>query len=245
MLQEIRSKKKITVLQLQRLCGYLNFLCKAIVPGRAFTSRLYSKLAGKSGEPLKKHYHISVNEEMKLDILVWENFLQHQSAYCRPFMDFTIWTAEDIQMYSDASKSLGFGGYCGDSWLFSGWPKGFIEDQNPSIDYLELFGVAAVVLKWIYKFKNRRILLHCDNEGVCFMLNKSSGKCKNTMVLMRLITLECMIHNVRIFAEHLSSEENLLSDALSRLDLKRFFDNAPDSVDQFPSTIPEAYLANL
>ena len=37
------SKKKATVKELQSLAGLLNFLNKAIHPGRAFTRRMYSK----------------------------------------------------------------------------------------------------------------------------------------------------------------------------------------------------------
>ena len=50
MIQFILNKRskgkalKITVLQLQKICGFLNFLGRAVVPGRAFTWRLYSKL---------------------------------------------------------------------------------------------------------------------------------------------------------------------------------------------------------
>ena len=36
-----KNKKKITVHQLQKLCRFLNFLCRAIVPGRAFVRWLY------------------------------------------------------------------------------------------------------------------------------------------------------------------------------------------------------------
>ena len=178
---------------------------------------------------------------MRLDIQVWENFLTHQSIYCRPFMDFEIYTSEDIGMYSDASKNpeLGVGGWCGSNWLAQKWPKGFILQKNPSIEYLELYGVAAVVLKWIHRFANKRILLYCDNESVCFMLNKSLGKCKNTMILMRHIVLECLVHNVRIYAEHLSSEKNFLADHLSRLRIGKFFEEAPDCMDRNPTALPE------
>ena len=39
------KKKKVTLHQLQQLCGFLNFLAKAVVPGRTFMRRLYSNLA--------------------------------------------------------------------------------------------------------------------------------------------------------------------------------------------------------
>ena len=36
LLQTMLAKKKVTVKELQVLCGYLNFLAKAIFPGRTF-----------------------------------------------------------------------------------------------------------------------------------------------------------------------------------------------------------------
>ena len=36
LLEIVSNQRKTTVKELQHLCGYLNFLCKAIFPGRAF-----------------------------------------------------------------------------------------------------------------------------------------------------------------------------------------------------------------
>ena len=36
-----KQNKKITLHELQKMCGFLNHLCRAIIPGRAFTRRLY------------------------------------------------------------------------------------------------------------------------------------------------------------------------------------------------------------
>ena len=47
MLNLLLSKRKTTVKQLQVLTSYLNFLTKAVVPGRMFTRHLYSKIAAK------------------------------------------------------------------------------------------------------------------------------------------------------------------------------------------------------
>ena len=101
--------KKLTLHQLQQICGYLNFLCKAVVPGRAFTRRLSSHTSG----VLKPHHHIRITEEMKLDLEMWKIFLRHPSAYCRPFLDFsTKVTSTDLDFYTDASGRIGFGGVC-------------------------------------------------------------------------------------------------------------------------------------
>ena len=47
-IDQVLNFKKTTVHQMQKICGYLNFLGRSIVPGRAFTRRLYS--VGKSKE---------------------------------------------------------------------------------------------------------------------------------------------------------------------------------------------------
>ena len=46
LLDKYSNKRKIQLHELQKLCGFLNFLCRAIVPGRAFTRRHYAKASG-------------------------------------------------------------------------------------------------------------------------------------------------------------------------------------------------------
>ena len=166
---------------------------------------------------MKPHYHIKVNGEMKADLQIWKIFLQHPSVFCRPFMDYSkTFKASEIDMYSDATRNfqLGCGGYCGSSWFCQKWDP-FVKKVNPSIGYLELYAVTVAVLLWIHRFKNQKIQLFCDNKSAVDMINASSSKCRNCMVLIRLITLEGLKNNVRIFVKHVKSENNEISDALS------------------------------
>ena len=73
-------------------------------------------------------------------------------------------------MFSDSSKNakLGFGATCGRSWMFSQWDEDFIENNDPSIAYLELYALTAGVMQWIHRFRNRRIILFCDNQCHCY-----------------------------------------------------------------------------
>ena len=48
------------------------------------------------------------------------------------------------------------------------------------------------------------------------MIRNSSSSCKNCMVLIRLIVLECLTWNVRLFCKHVRTEDNYFADALSR-----------------------------
>ena len=58
------------------------------------------------------------------------------------------------------------------------------------------------------------------------------------MVLIRIIVLECLIHNVKVTAEWVATGDNGKADALSRMDLKRFRDLGPNMED-VPVKIPE------
>ena len=117
-----RHKKKVTIHQLQQVCGLLNFLCHCVVPSRAFTRRLYSLT---EGNYLKLHHHVRITEEMCLDLAVWESFLSFPGVFCHPFLDFKELRADEINMYSDASRAVdkAFRVYCDEQWTFGRWKE--------------------------------------------------------------------------------------------------------------------------
>ena len=231
------NNKKATVLQIQRLCGSLNFLCKCVVPGRTFTRRLYSTVSSK----LKPHHHIHITRENRMDLTVWKQFLIFPGIFNRNFLDLFQINSEEIDMYSDAAKSWkrGFSAYCGTDWTFGVWPRDFIENMNPSIEFLELYGVAIGVLLWIRKYSNKSIAIFCDNKSVCDMLNATVSSCKHCMILIRLIVLECMIRNVKLELKHVRSEDNGKADALSRLQFNRFRELGPN-MKEYPEELPNS-----
>ena len=232
-----KKNRKITINKLQNLTGFLNFLCRCVVPGRTFVRRLYNL---GSNEKLLPHHHVRITAECRMDMSIWKRLLSDPITCCRPFLQCFEQTAEDIDMYSDASGAIdkGFGAYCGTKWTFNTWDKKWFARANLSIEYLELFAVTVAVLLWTNKFKDARILLHCDNESVCKMINKCSSSCKNCMVLLRLIVLECLTHNVQITAEWVATGDNGKADALSRLEFDRFWRLAPH-MDRTPTLLPK------
>ena len=60
-LNRVIEARKVMVLELQKLAGLLNFLSRAIVPGRAFTRRIYAKFVNTD---LEQHYHIKADAEL-------------------------------------------------------------------------------------------------------------------------------------------------------------------------------------
>ena len=178
MLQRLLKKKKATVWELQQLCDYLNFLIRAIFPGRVFTRQMYSKFAGitqakawimarSRNEPnthisiskkLKPYHHICLDREFKLDGEVWLQFLSMDSmtAVNRPMIDLARQPVPptDLNFYSDASTNpeLGFGCiYNNRCWIGEQWEPNFIHSVQPSIEYLELFTLCAGIFTWEHK----------------------------------------------------------------------------------------------
>ena len=237
-----RRSRKITLLELQRIAGYLNFLCRVIVPGRPFTRRLY--YACKNLQ--KPYHHTNLTGELKKDLRMWLDFLNHPTVYCRPFLDFdNAIRADQIDMYTDASRNfdLGAGDVCQKSWYYLRWNREFMEEKQPSIEYLELYAVAVAVLNWIHRFSNRQVILFCDNISVVYMINRCTSTCKNCLKLIRLIVFEGLIHNVRIFANYVSTKQNAVADALSRSNLRKFYRITKGKYEISPTEIPSQLWA--
>ena len=238
----MKRTKKLTLLQLQKICGFLNFIGRAIVPGRAFTRRLYAYTSSKK-RILKPHHHIRLEPEMVMDLQMWKKFIDNQSIFCRPFIDFNkTWNAEEIDFYTDSSKNsrLGFGGYFKKFWMVQNWDRKFIKKFDPSIQYLELYAVVAAVLAWGHHLKNLRVILFCDNRSVCSMINTTSSKCKNCMILIRLLVLKCLNFNLRVYAKFVRSKDNKIADSLSRLQFNRFHNlTKGKNFDSHSTRVPE------
>ena len=219
MLDKMLSKRKATLRELQQLCGFLNFLNKCIVPGRAFMRRMYAQ-----GKNLTKpHHHFNISAEFRMDLTMWRDFLEHPAAFSRSFFDLDeelYFAPQDF--FTDASSTKGCGGYHLDQWFILEWPEEFLTMAQPSINYLELYALTLGILTWGHWHKNRNIVIFCDNQSVIQMVNKVTSSCANCMVLIRFIVLHCMIHNIRIRVKYVKSQDNTFADLLSRMKYKEF-----------------------
>ena len=229
-LKELLARKKATVKELEKLAGFLNFLSRAIILGRTFTRCMYAKFTG-TFEKLKSHHHVKLDREFKSDCQVWLDCLTHQEVcgICRPWVDWeNDKVAQIINFYTDASGGIdngGLGCVYKTHWAVEAWGKRFMLEKKPSIEYLELFALAAGLLMWSRDTDicNNRVIVHCDNMSVVGMINNMTSSCKNCMFLLRRIIKDTMVNNYRVFAVHLRSEENDLADALSRNQMDRFW----------------------
>ena len=123
--------------------------------------------------------------------------------------------------------------------MFEYWDKTFLSEASPSINYLELYAVATAVLAWIGRFRNRRVTIFTDNKGVRDMINSNVASTKNSMVLIRIIVLKCLVENVKLKAKYVASEDNNFADHLSRGRIKDFRKESKGKYEKEPTPIPE------
>ena len=245
------DRKKVTIRFVQQLSGTLNFLNRALVPGRAFTRRMYDKLKLKDqqGRPLKQYHHVNLGKPFLQDCKVWKYFLQNcednVAQLCRPFIDLKCFeTANTLNFYTDASLSKkhgGLGGIFGERWIMEKWNVQFLETASPSIEFLELFALVAGILTWghLPALQNTRIIVFCDNKSSRDMVNSLTTNCPKCMKLIRLLTMDNITNNRRVFVRYVKSKENSLADSLSRGKMSTFFRDAPENVNKNADMIPK------
>ena len=132
----------------------------------------------------------------------------------------------DIGFYSDAStaKDLGFRAVLKTRWIKGLWPEGFIQAEQPSIKFLELFTLTVGILVWQQEdaWQNAKICVHCDNQAVVQMINNLSSSCAHCMTLLRILVLNGLKFNQQLYAKWIDTKSNYLSDALSCNQMVRF-----------------------
>ena len=242
MLQWILGRKSVTVKELQRLTGLLNFLGRAIFPGRAFTRRMYAKFAGKkeNNDKLKSYHHVRLDLEFRSDCDTWLFFLKHYTlnALCRPFVDLNVFeTSVTLNFYTDASMKYGCGCYFNGLWIKMAWPQRFIYNCKPSIEFLELYALCVGVMSWTHLLENCRVVVFCDNISVRDMVNSTSSTCRKCMTLIRMLVLDGLVHNRRVFVKHVLGRSNILADSLSRDVMSTFWKFAPKNTSSTASCV--------
>ena len=85
--------------------------------------------------------------------------------------------------------------------------------------------------------------MFCDNISIKNMVNNLTSGCRNCMYLIRMLTLNNLKFNRRVFVKYLQSKKNKFADALLRLKVKHFFKIAPTGLKRYPEKLaPELWL---
>ena len=173
--------------------------------GRLFLRRLIDL----STTARKLYYHVTLNAEARADIKWWEDFLPSWNGVAM-FLD-PEWTAADsLQLFMDASGSLGFGAYFKGAWLRGDWhPHQCLPLR--SIQWQELFAIVATASTWGHHWSGLRIHFHCDTLPTVQAWARQSSKHPDLMQLLRTLFLVAAQHNFTIRMSHLPGTKETIT----------------------------------
>ena len=229
LLNAFACRSKVTLRELQSLIGVLNFACSVDVPGRAFLRRLIDLTVGVA----QPHHRIRLTQQAQLDIAMWLQFLQSFNGRSF-FLNTHFITGDYLQLYTDASGSVGYGAVYGNQWFHGTWPASWLKHN---ITTLELYPIVAAVLVWGEEWTNKSVCFYTDNEALVAIINKQTSRDHCVMTLIRKLVLTCLQLNVSFTARHIAGRDNTLADKLSRLQVTEFRALAPWS-RILPTTVP-------
>ena len=224
-ISQFLSSKSVTLRQTQSLCGMLNFACGVI-------ARLYDLGVGLS----KPYYKVRVNKHVKQDLTVWRHFLDHYNGTTL-LLDYVWLSNQDLQLFTDASTTIGFGGVFGCKWFHGTWSDRY---RGSNIAILELYPICLALHLWAKLLTNKCLTINSDNMSVVYVLNSFTSKENSIMILLRKLALITMTHNILIRARHLPGSLNLLTDLLSRKQVQRAREQAP-YLEAIATPIPEQW----
>ncbi|VDI05554.1 Hypothetical predicted protein [Mytilus galloprovincialis] len=234
-IRKILHKSSCTKRELLQLLGHLNFASRVILPGRSFVSYLIN--LSTTVKDLSDFVHLST--ECRTDLDFWLRFLSNWNGITM-FHENEFTSSFDMELFTDAASTIGFGGFFRGKFFYSTWPLELPSlTNNLSIAFLELYPIVVAALLWGPEWSCKRILFWCDNEATVAIVKKGRSKTLEIMKLMRQLTWCAAKYNFYFSAKHVPGYKNQISDALSRLQITRFHKLAPKA-EQSPCIVPSA-----
>jgi hypothetical protein len=119
----------------------------------------------------------------------------------------------NFKFYTDASGTVGFGGVFNDKWFAGTWPASHQNRLNIAV--LELYPVYVALHLWTERFSNSVVEGYTDNKAVVEVIQRWYAKDKQLRQLLKPITMTCLLHNIRLSAQHIPGKDNIGPDLLS------------------------------
>lgn len=234
----IAAAEWVTSKQLEKAHGYFEHLAKAVFAAKAFLRRLRESLKQSKTTPAAS---VRVTRALQLDLRFWQTYAARWNGQAEilraPVM------AEGF-LSTDASD-WGMGGfYAGEDWFSYGWHElarahqrlpPHVRKYNKrklwpnrrvpalwGIEYREQYAVFYSMLRWVERFRGKTVTEHCDNEVARWTLNNGTAENIYVMRLVRHMYRVMADTHMRVWVVRISSEANILADALSRNQMRTF-----------------------
>ena len=184
------TRRSTTKRELLSLIGKLAFAARDVPAGRLFLRRLISLSTCAS----HLHHHIRLNAEARADIAWWQAFLPTWNGTAK-FISPLAKVAADIELYTDASGTLGCGAYYRGAWFHYAWQP---HQHSHSIQWKELFAIVTAALTWGPSWTGSKIRFHCDNLAIVLAWEAQRCKQLDIMALLRTLFFAAASYNYHV-----------------------------------------------
>ena len=146
--------------------------------------------------------------------------------------------ADSLDLYTDASATLGFGAFFAGEWFNGKWPQ-WLLDEKHCIEYLEMVPVYLSRRRVVRETVSvNALFFHSDNLGVVQAWeNLKVRQPFRVLDLMRRLVMVAATKNLAVTIKHIRGLDNHVADALSRFQMERFRRCAPFA-EKFPTPTP-------
>lgn len=224
------QERSLSLRQLQQINGYLNFVSTVVPLGHTFLRRLYDmELFFPPGDGNQRR---RISSEGWRDLAWWAEVLSGT-----PERSITTRDRETILAWTDAASSKGLGAFYISTTQPTVQPSSAFSLALPTtltqakhhINYLEMQAVEQTILYWGHAWYGKKVVIHIDNRAVAYGL--ANGTMRGTsMEALRGCWLLATEYDLEIEPLWISTKDNNLADALSRLDIRRIADLAPQLI---------------
>ena len=203
---KMQKKTYIYHKDLEHVIGKLQFVAACVRPGRVFINRSLNTLRS-----LALGQRHAMDLQTKKDLMWWEIFLPLYNGVSIMWMQQN--PVPDSVIACDACLK-GAGGIL--------WGKGFYrltfppEWQDKNIAYLEMLAIILAVKVWGHELRGNRIVINCDNESCCYVINFGRSKDLFLQAAMRELVYLLATFQVELKVTHVLSDQNQVPDWLSR-----------------------------
>eukprot|EP00732_Lithocolla_globosa_P002613 Lithocolla_globosa_v1_NODE_1767_length_2351_cov_75.861559.p1 type:complete len:386 gc:universal NODE_1767_length_2351_cov_75.861559:2134-977(-) len=234
-LEEWHRKTKATKLQLLSLIGVLGFAAKAVKHGRTFLRRMINL----STVVKAPHHLIYLNNAFRKDLNWWRLFLQRWNGISL-LNSLGLHSEADSEVFVDAAKTVGFGGFWNNFWFQQKWSDTIVPDSSllSDINWLELYALVAAAATWGTSWSSLHIHFRSDNSAVVAIVCSGTSHNEHYMDLIRLLHFLAATNNFSFSASHIPGALNVIADSLSRFQVLRFRSIATSAAEK-PSHLPQ------
>ena len=183
------DQTSLSLLDLQRITGYLNFVATVVPLGRTFLRRLYNMQLYFPTE--HTYYRRRISSEAHKDLLWWKKVLT-----IGPERSIQKSPREIISMWSDAAGTKGLGAFYFDTnpqpkpgCAFSIALPSNLVNSKEHINTKEMRAVEQALLHWGPIWRGKRVMVHIDNRAVFHALDNQTIRGTSMDVLRRCLLL--------------------------------------------------------